>query len=93
MSAALFVRHDRLPASKAITTKTVWSLVHRAAQALGLRTTISPHDFRRYIATSLLSEGMPLESVQAFLGHESIVATRTVYVRTRNEVLEDQVAT
>ena len=36
---------------------------------------------------------MPLESVQKFLGHESIVTTRTVYARTWNEVLEDQVAT
>jgi integrase len=34
-----------------------------------------------------------LESVQAFLGHESIVTTRTVYARTWNEVLEDHVAT
>ena len=88
----LFVRHDRdQPAP--ITTKTVWQVVSQAARALGLETAISPHDFRRYIATSLLSEGMPLESVQAFLGHESIVTTRTVYAHTWTEVLEDQVKT
>jgi site-specific recombinase XerD len=89
----LFVRHDRPKAAKPITTKTVWLLVHEAARKLELKTGISPHDFRRYIATTLLSEGMPLESVQEFLGHESIVTTRTVYARTWNEVLTDQVAT
>src|SRR5579859_6896035 len=86
----LFVRHDR-DTLAAISTKTVWLLVSDAARKLGLSTHISPHDFRRYMATTLLSEGMPLESVQAFLGHESIVTTRTVYAHTRSEVLDDQV--
>jgi site-specific recombinase XerD len=88
----LFVRHDRDQVA-AITTKTVWQVVSQAARVLGLETAVSPHDFRRYIATTLLSEGMPLESVQAFLGHESIVTTRTVYAHTWSEVLEDQVKT
>jgi len=88
----LFVRHDRDRLTP-ITTKTVWQIVNFAARAVGLETTISPHDFRRYIATAMLSEGMPLESVQAFLGHESIVTTRTVYAHTWSEVLDEQVAT
>jgi integrase/recombinase XerD len=91
-SEPVFIRHDRdrlVP----ITTKTVWQVVSQASKALGLGSTISPHDFRRYIATTLLSEGMPLESVQAFLGHESIVTTRTVYAHTWSEVLDDQVKT
>jgi integrase/recombinase XerD len=89
---ALFIRHDRDQITP-VTTKTVWQVVNQAARALGLETNISPHDFRRYIATAMLSEGMPLESVQSFLGHESIVTTRTVYAHTRTEVLEDQVKT
>jgi site-specific recombinase XerD len=88
----LFIRHDRATAA-AITTKTVWQIVSQAARALGLASKVSPHDFRRYIATTMLSEGMPLESVQAFLGHESIVTTRTVYAHTWTEVLDDQVQT
>lgn len=88
----LFVRHDRDKLAP-ITTKTVWQVIHQAARTLGLTSTVSPHDFRRYIATAMLSEGMPLESVQMFLGHESIVTTRTVYAHTRAEVLEDQVKT
>jgi site-specific recombinase XerD len=90
--APLFVRHDR-DKTTPISTKTVWLIVNEAAKALGLEDTISPHDFRRYIATTMLSEGMPLESVQAFLGHESIVTTRTVYAHTWSEVLDDQVQT
>jgi len=90
--APLFIRHDRDHLAP-ITTKTVWQTVSEAANALGLEATISPHDFRRYIATTMLSEGMPLESVQAFLGHESIVTTRTVYAHTWTEVLDDQVKT
>lgn len=88
----LFIRHDRDQVTP-ISTKTLWLVISQAARALGLETTLSPHDFRRYIATAMLSEGMPLESVQAFLGHESIVTTRTVYAHTRTEVLEDQVQT
>jgi integrase/recombinase XerD len=88
----LFVRHDR-DEMRPISTKSVWQIVSQAAKALGLSTTISPHDFRRYMATTLLSEGMPLESVQSFLGHESIVTTRTVYAHTWSEVLDDQVKT
>lgn len=90
--APLFVRHDR-DTPTPISTKTVWLVINEAAKALGLEATISPHDFRRYIATTMLSEGMPLESVQAFLGHESIVTTRTVYAHTWSEVLDDQVQT
>ena len=71
----------------------MWLVVSQAAKGAGVSESISPHDFRRYLATSLLSEGMPLESVQAFLGHESIVTTRTVYARTWSEVLDDQVQT
>ncbi len=88
----LFIRHDREKVAP-ITTKTIWQIINQAARALGLANNVSPHDFRRYIATTMLSEGMPLESVQAFLGHESIVTTRTVYAHTWTEVLDDQVQT
>jgi len=88
----LFIRHDRDKVTP-ITTKTIWQIINQAARTLGLANNVSPHDFRRYIATTMLSEGMPLESVQAFLGHESIVTTRTVYAHTWTEVLDDQVQT
>jgi integrase/recombinase XerD len=94
----LFTRHDRelkRPQDlNPITTRMVGELIGQAAAALDLQTTISPHDFRRYIANTLLSQGMPLESVQAFLGHESPVTTRIVYAHsTWSEVLDDQLET
>jgi integrase/recombinase XerD len=95
----LFIRHDRVQQKLyPITIKTVWTVVMHAVK--GLRTdgyrlpaSISPHDFRRYIATYLLSEGMRLEVVQQFLGHASPETTRKAYAMTWDEVLDDQVAT
>jgi site-specific recombinase XerD len=71
----------------------VWRAVKRAAQALGLSKAASPHAFRHYRATQLLNEGMPLESVQAYLGHASPETTRIVYAHTRTAVLRDQLST
>jgi len=94
----LFTRHDRDLAQtkllQPITTRMVGEIIRRAAAALDLPETLSPHDFRRYVANTLLSQGMPLESVQQFLGHASIVTTRTVYAHsTWDQVLDDQLAT
>ena len=95
----LFIRHDRVPQKLyPITIKTVWKVVMDAVKGLKaagyrLPATISPHDFRRYIATYLLSEGMRLEVVQQFLGHASPETTRKAYAMTWDEVMDDQVAT
>jgi integrase len=95
----LFIRHDRVPQKlHPITIKTVWKVVMDAVKGLkaaGFRlpASISPHDFRRYIATYLLSEGMRLEVVQQFLGHASPETTRKAYAMTWDEVMDDQVAT
>ena len=90
-----FSRHDRKPQVrlKAIVPQTVNHLLAQACKALGNRKPVTPHDFRHYFATSLLNEGTPLESVQELLGHKSLLTTRTVYARTRNAVLEEQLAT
>ncbi|NIV39888.1 MAG: hypothetical protein GWN58_63930, partial [Anaerolineae bacterium] len=37
--------------------------------------------------------GMPLESVQAYLGHQDIATTRKVYAHTHTAVLRDQFET
>ena len=65
-------------------------MVKAAARALDLYETTSPHSFRHYRATQLLNEGMPLESVQAYLGHQDIATTRKVYAHTHTAVLRDQ---
>jgi site-specific recombinase XerD len=88
----LFISHGR-GHGQPLGRGTVWSIVKQAAQALGLHGSTSPHSFRHYRATQLLNEGMPLESVQAYLGHQDISTTRKVYAHTKTAVLRDQLAT
>lgn len=89
---ALFISHRRNK-GQPLTRMSVWRAVKRAATALGLSKAASPHAFRHYRATQLLNEGMPLESVQAYLGHASPETTRIVYAHTRTAVLRDQLNT
>ncbi|MGD8517176.1 MAG: tyrosine-type recombinase/integrase [Anaerolineae bacterium] len=88
----LFVSHGR-GWGQPIGRGTIWAVVKHAAKTLGLHKTTSPHSFRHFRATQLLNEGMPLESVQAYLGHQDISTTRKVYAHTKTAVLRDQLKT
>ncbi|MGC9332553.1 MAG: tyrosine-type recombinase/integrase [Anaerolineae bacterium] len=88
---ALFISHGR-GRGQALGRGTIWAIVKKAAQALDLHKSTSPHSFRHFRATQLLNEGMPLESVQAYLGHQDISTTRKVYAHTKTAVLRDQLA-
>lgn len=85
----LFVSHGR-DKGNPLGRGTIWKVVKDAAKALDLHKSTSPHSFRHYRATQLLNEGMPLESVQMYLGHQDIGTTRKVYAHTRTAVLKDQ---
>jgi integrase/recombinase XerD len=89
---AMFISHGR-NLGQPLGRGTIWSIVKQAAKALDLHESTSPHSFRHYRATQLLNEGMPLESVQAYLGHQDIATTRKVYAHTRTDVLRDQLDT
>jgi site-specific recombinase XerD len=89
---ALFISHGR-GHGRSLGRGTIWAVVKKAAQELGLHRSTSPHSFRHFRATQLLNEGMPLESVQAYLGHQDISTTRKVYAHTKTAVLRDQLAT
>jgi site-specific recombinase XerD len=88
----LFISHGR-GYGQPLGRGTIWAIVKKAAEALGLHRSTSPHSFRHFRATQLLNEGMPLESVQAYLGHQDISTTRKVYAHTKTAVLRDQLAT
>jgi integrase/recombinase XerD len=88
----LFISHGR-GQGQPLGRGTIWAIVKKAAEALGLHRSTSPHSFRHFRATQLLNEGMPLESVQAYLGHQDISTTRKVYAHTKTAVLRDQLAT
>jgi len=85
----LFIPHNGRKRGH-IARSTVWAIVKHAARSLGLDPNTSPHSFRHYRAIQLLNEGMPLESVQAFLGHRQIGTTRTVYAPTMLSTLREQ---
>jgi site-specific recombinase XerD len=88
----LFISHGR-GRGQSLGRGTIWAVVKTAVKMLGLHTSTSPHSFRHFRATQLLNEGMPLESVQAYLGHQDISTTRKVYAHTKTAVLRDQLAT
>lgn len=90
--APLFISHGR-GYGDPLGRGTIWSVVKKAAAMLGLHRSTSPHSFRHFRATQLLNEGMPLESVQAYLGHQDISTTRKVYAHTKTAVLRDQLGT
>ena len=90
--AGLFISHGR-GYGNPLGRGTIWAVVKKAATILGLHHSTSPHSFRHYRATQLLNEGMPLESVQAYLGHQDISTTRKVYAHTKTAVLRDQLGT
>ncbi len=90
--AGLFVSHGR-GYGNPLGRGTMWAVVKKAAAILGLHHSTSPHSFRHFRATQLLNEGMPLESVQAYLGHQDISTTRKVYAHTKTAVLRDQLGT
>jgi len=62
-----------------LTGAAVRGIVKRAAVAEGLFDNTSPHCFRHRRAQDLLNNGMPLEWVAAYLGHERPDTTRIIY--------------
>ena len=86
---ALFVSarepHDR------ITTSAVRKKLHELSGKAGVPNVI-PHRFRYTFATAAIEHGMPIESVQAILGHTQI-GTTTHYAHTSTEKIRRDHAT
>jgi site-specific recombinase XerD len=90
-SGALFVRHDR-DYSDAISTKTIWLIVHDAAKAVfGTDSKgrplklVGPQHFRHLRAQNLYDAGMPADTLQAILGHSSSITTRKIYAGRQSQ--------
>ena len=76
---ALFISHSRNSSGARISITSIHNIVKRAVKALNLHESLSAHDFRHFRATQLLREGMPIEVVQEYLGHNDISTTRSIY--------------
>ena len=75
---------------KAISRITVFVFIKEAAQAAGVKKTISPHTFRHSFATALLEGGANLQAIQLLLGHEA-VGTTEIYTHIDRTRLREQI--
>lgn len=71
---------------KGLTKQSLYLRVKQLAKNAGIVKNISPHTLRHSIATHLLQNGVPLEKIQLFLGHESLDSTQ-LYTHLANTSL------
>lgn len=64
----------------------VFTMIKKLANEVGIRKSISPHTFRHSFATHLVEGGADLRAVQEMLGHVSITTTE-IYTHLDNQFL------
>jgi site-specific recombinase XerD len=95
ISDALFVPIDAKNFNKNSTRnfgfldkRSIERIVKQHATKAGISKKVTPHTMRHLFATDLLSNGADLRSVQALLGHSSIVTTQ-IYTHVTDKHLRD----
>lgn len=98
MNEALFVQiaekinHAEGRASKKddgfLNRRSIERIVKQHATKAGISKKVTPHVMRHMFATDLLSNGADLRSVQALLGHSSIITTQ-IYTHVTDKHLRD----
>jgi len=98
MEDALFVRVGRegdkkinkkeISVNSALNRHSIERIVRQHATKAGISKKVTPHTMRHLFATDLLSNGADIRSVQALLGHSSIITTQ-IYTHVTDKHLKD----
>ncbi len=92
MSDALFIQIEneitKKQANGPLTRRSIERIVKAHATKAGISKKVTPHVMRHMFATDLLGSGADLRSVQALLGHSSIVTTQ-IYTHVTDKHLKD----
>lgn len=91
MNDALFVhvgKEVKKKEANPLTKRTVERIIRQYAIKAGISKKVTPHTMRHLFATDLLSNGADLRSVQALLGHSSIITTQ-IYTHVTDKHLRD----
>lgn len=75
---------------KSLSRVMVFYVIKAAAEAAGIKKTVSPHTFRHSFATHLVEGGADLRAVQEMLGHASITTTE-IYTHLDQSYLKDTI--
>jgi site-specific recombinase XerD len=71
-----------------LTVRSVQRMVKKYVENAGVAVDATPHTLRHSFATTLLSQGADLRSVQELLGHSN-VSTTQIYTHITNKQLKD----
>ncbi len=91
MNDALFVQVGKeivSPEPSPLTKRTIERIIKQYAIKAGISKRVTPHTMRHLFATDLLSNGADIRSVQALLGHSSIITTQ-IYTHVTDKHLRD----
>ena len=64
---------------KAISKDRVQRMIHESARKAGIAVRITPHVLRHSFATEMYNNKVPLQAIQAMLGHDNL-AESSIYI-------------
>jgi integrase/recombinase XerD len=74
-----------IEAGTAISTDRVYKMINEYCQAANINDRITPHVLRHCFATEMYHQGIPVEAIQAMLGHNKKAET-AVYIHVSDQV-------